>query len=330
MIESKENIYQVNRQLNSIKFEFEPQIQNRHKRDRQRENQIQVSNQLVCPECGSMDITKDPKSLEYLCVCGCVVDEDFIDQGKDWRNFKGDTKNRSHVGRPKSVTIHDGGLGTNFNWSEKVSEDNKFLMYRLERLQRRSRINSNKERNLATAFTRLNLITSNLSLPSNVRELSGTYYRKVLNLGLVHGRSIDDMISACVYISCQKLHISRTYDEIAEVLGVKTKVLARNSKLIKSKLNIKYTPTSPSEYVPRYISNLGLSSEVERKSLDILYQIKDKNISGKPSALAASAIYLACSILSEKVTQEKIAESTNISPVTIRKRYKIINDAINC
>lgn len=327
MIESKENIYQVNRQLNSIELEFEPQIQINTRR--QNLESIQTPTQLVCPECGSTDISKSPDSYEYLCVCGCVVDEDFIDQGKDWRNFASDTKNRSHVGSPKSISVHDGGLGTDFKL-KGVSNDNMLLMLRLQRLQQRSRFNSNKDRNLATAFNRLRLITSTLSLPSSVKELSASYYRKVLDLNLVHGRSIDDMISACVYIACQKHHLSRTYEEIAVVLGVKPKVLARNSRLIKSKLNIKFTPISPSEYVPRYVSNLGLSHQVEIKSLEIINEIKDKNISGKPSALAASAIYLACRILSEKVSQDKIAECTNVSPVTIRKRYQLINAAINC
>ncbi len=327
MIESKENIYQVNRQLNTIDLKFEPQI--RTNRRRPNLDSVQTPTQLVCPECGSTDISKSPDSYEYLCVCGCVVEEDFIDRGKDWRNFSSDNKNRSHVGRPKSTSIHDGGLGTDFGL-KGVSDDNRFLMLRLRRLQQRSRINSNKDRNLATAFSRLSLFISRLSLPSSVRELSASYYREVLDLNLIHGRSIDDMISACVYIACQKFHISRTYDEIAEVLGVKTKVLARNSRLIKSKLNIKFTPVSPSEYIPRYVSNLGLSPQVETKSLEIIHEIKDKNISGKPSALAASAIYLACRILSEKVSQDKIAECTNVSPVTIRKRYQLINEVINC
>ena len=300
---------------------------NRSKNTKKQQN---AENKLVCPECGSTNFTKDFNTYELLCECGCVVDEDIIDLGPEWNNYENSQKDNSRVGKPKLMGIHDGGLSTDISRSNKgISAGNLAQIKRMRKWQKRSRIHGNKERHLATAFSRLSLIGSQLDLTRSLRESSAKYYRQALDLGLIHGRSIDAILASCIYISCKSANLSRTYDEISKVSNVKSKTIARYEKLLVRELNIKFKPTSPGEYVPRFVSNLSLSKDVEAKSLEILDEIKNKGVSGKPSALAAGSIYLACKILSVKISQETIAKTTGISPVTIRKRYKLINEVIN-
>jgi transcription initiation factor TFIIB len=45
--------------------------------------------------------------------------------------------------------------------------------------------------------------------------------------------------------------------------------------------------------------------------------------SGKgPTGVAAAAIYIACVLIGEKRTQREVADTTNITEVTIRNRYQ--------
>lgn len=360
MIEAKENItYKAPKQLKSLKSEntIEKSLNNEvlhqnsmnietiqfkslnnveaiHQtslnRSRNAKKQEKAENKLVCPECGSTNFTKDYNTYEILCECGCVVDEDFIDLGPEWNNYQNNSVDKARAGQPKVMGVHDGGLSTAISKSNKgISAGNLAQIKRIRKWHKRSRIHGNKERHLATALSRLALMGSQLELTNSLRESSAKYYRQALDLGLIHGRSIDAILASCIYISCKGANLSRTYDEISLVCNVKPKTIARYEKLLVRELNIKFKPTSPIEYVPRFVSNLNLSKEVEAESLDILNKIKNKGVSGKPSALAAESIYLACKNLSVKISQEAIAESTGISPVTIRKRYKLINESIN-
>lgn len=340
MIEAKESIITLNesRQLNTRKLSSVNKLNNAGHLTKIKElninrqldnNNINFQIELRCPICGSTNIKKDYETLEYLCECGCVVDEDIIDFTPEWRNYEcGNDKSR--VGRPKSYHLHDGGLSTFISKDNKgISQKNIAQFNRIRRWHKRSRIHGNKERHLATALSRLNRMISVLSLTSSIRESSARYYRKSLDLGLIHGRSIDAIVASSIYISCKEAGISRTFDEIEEVSNVKAKIIAKNVKLLSRELNIKFKPTSPREYVPRFVSNLNLPKTVEVKSLEIISQITGKSVSGKPSALAAASIYLACKTLSIKVSQDTIAKSTGVSPVTIRKRYKLINEYID-
>lgn len=342
MIEAKENIiYKAPKQLKSLNKEVIHQTslnmnviqQNTNIQQiflNRGRNQQKAEDKLVCPECGSTKFTKDHNTYELLCECGCVVDEDIIDLSPEWNNYQNNPNDKARAGKPKVMRIHDGGLSTSISNSNKgVSAGNLAQIRRIRKWQQRSRIHGNKERHLATALSRLSLLGSQLELTRSLRESSASYYRKALDLGLIHGRSIDAILASCIYISCKEANLSRTYDEISLVTKVKPKIIARYERLLVRELNIKFKPTSPGEYVPRFVSNLSLSKDVEAKSLEILDEIKNKGVSGKPSALAAASIYLACRILSVKISQETIAKSTGISPVTIRKRYKLINESIN-
>ena len=70
-------------------------------------NYIEEINQ--CSDCGSNIIIRDYIKGELVCnKCGLVIEEDFIDQGPEWRayNFVQKEK-RAHTGSPINYTIHD-------------------------------------------------------------------------------------------------------------------------------------------------------------------------------------------------------------------------------
>jgi transcription initiation factor TFIIB len=83
--------------------------------------------------------------------------------------------------------------------------------------------------------------------------------------------------------------------------------------------------SEPANYVPRFISDLGLPGEVQSKALEILEQAKAAGglVTGRdPRGLASAAIYIASILTDNRVTQRQIALAASVTEVTIRNRYK--------
>ena len=90
-------------------------------------------------------------------------------------------------------------------------------------------------------------------------------------------------------------------------------------------------PTSPADYIPRFCSELKLSGDVQAKTIEILKQAADKELtSGRgPMGVAAAAIYIASILSGERRTQREVAEVAGVTEVTIRNRYKELAERLD-
>jgi transcription initiation factor TFIIB len=94
-------------------------------------------------------------------------------------------------------------------------------------------------------------------------------------------------------------------------------------------LGLEVKPADPESYVPRFVSDLELSEESERRARQLLANAKEQGVhSGKPPVgLAAAAVYAAALLTNEKTTQAAVSEVADISEVTIRNRYHELLEA---
>jgi transcription initiation factor TFIIB len=103
------------------------------------------------------------------------------------------------------------------------------------------------------------------------------------------------------------------------------KALERVHKVSKQLQNFK-PKIKPVEYIPKIVEKLGLPQLVATKSAEMVnIMYKNGLTSGKGYlALSAAAVYLISTLMDVKKTQKEIADSLNITEVTIRNRYKEI------
>lgn len=268
--------------------------------------------------------------------CGLVIDEDNVDRGPEWRAFDSQEKrNKSRVGAPTTNTMHDKGLSTNIDWRNKDAYGNTLNNRQRQRMDRlrtwneRFRTRDSRERNLKQALGEIDRMSSALGLPKNVRETASVIYRRALEDDLLPGRSIEGVATASVYAAARQADMPRSLDELTEVSRVEKSEIARTYRYISRELGLEVKPADPESYVPRFVSGLELSEEVERRARALLRNAKTQGVhSGKsPVGLAAAAVYAAALLTNEKTTQSAVSEVADISEVTIRNRYHELLEA---
>src|SRR6056297_3646002 len=294
------------------------------------------TSEQVCPEC-SGNLVTDSEHGETVCrECGLVVEENEIDRGPEWRAFNSSEKDKkSRVGSPTTNMMHDKGLSTNIGWQNKdaygrsLSSEQRQKMQRLRTWNERFRTRDSKERNLKQALGEIDRMASALGLPQNVRETASVIYRRALGDDLLPGRSIEGVATAALYASARMAGSPRSLDEMAVVSRVDKMELTRTYRYIVRELNLEVQPADPEQYLPRFVSDLGLSDETERRARELIERARSGGLlSGKsPVGLAAAAVYAAALLTNDKVTQSQVGDVANISEVTIRNRYKELLEA---
>lgn len=289
---------------------------------------------LKCPECGGMRFVEDPRRGELICAkCGYVMEENIVDVSQEWRAFDSEQMSRrARAGAPLTFTKHDTGLTTEIGKGVgelyRVVPSKRAQYYRLTKWHKR--LIKSRDRNLSFALSELQRIVSFLNLSSSMHERIAKFYRESVNRGLVRGRSIESVIAALTFAVSRQLGSPRTLDEIAEASGVDKREIGRTYRYLARELNIKILPADPADFVPRFCTMLGLSDKVEAKALEILRKAKKSEItSGKgPTGVAAAAIYIACVLVGERRTQREVAETVNITEVTVRNRFREIAERL--
>ncbi len=283
-------------------------------------------------ECPEDQIIFDPEMGEYICLLtGEVIEERVIDERPEWRAFTPEERERrSRIGGPLTSTVHDRGLATAIDYSNKdatgkrLEPRKRLAIQKLRRWQARSRIQSSIERNLAQAMNELDRLSDQLNLPRNVKEEAARIYRRAVEKGLVRGRSIESVIAAAIYAACRELKVPRTLDEIAKHTKSSRKDIARCYRLLLKELDIKVQTSDPIDFVPRIAHALGLSGAVMKRAAEILHRARELGVTaGKdPAGLAAAAVYIAALLSGERRTQKEIAHVAGVTEVTVRNRYK--------
>jgi len=306
-----------------------------------------------CPTCGSNKTINDTATGDYVCSnCGMVIYQHMIDLGAEWRAFNTvERDKKSRVGAPLTLTMHDRGLSTSIDYRDVDAHGKALPPSARERAKKNRkwhshmRANSSMDRNLTRALYELERICSQLKLSRSIKERAAKIYRDAIKQNLIRGRSIESMVAACIYTACRYRSLPILYEDITTVSRVNKKDLHRCYRLIfdqlqkdlkNSKMDFTNEKTpriplnSPKNFLSRYSTELGLSSQTQLLATKILdYAIKLRILGGKdPSGLAAAALYIAAIKNDEKKTQKEVATIASITEVTVRNRYKDLVSAL--
>ena len=275
-------------------------------------------------------VTDNPRGEVYCASCGFVVKENVIERPR-WRSFSNEEKDeRSRTGLPTSVAMHDMGLATIIGGENKDAAGRsltgamKSSVERMRTWDRRSQVHESQDRNLKQAFSELRRLSEKLSVSEAVTERAAYIYRKALERNLVRGRSITAILAASLYAACRDREVPRTLKDVSAAGFIKKKDLARSYRLLLKEMDIQMPVVDPMKCMSKIASRANVSGKTQRRAREILLRAEQARISaGKdPMGISASALYVACILEGENMTQRDIADAAGVTEVTIRNRYK--------
>ncbi|TQQ83777.1 transcription initiation factor IIB family protein [Halonotius terrestris] len=277
-----------------------------------------------CPECdGKLQADGD----ETVCSnCGLVVDSDPIDHGPEWRSFNDSQTNPERTGAPLTVARHDRGLSTEIGYDSGLSEQRRRQFVRLRRQHNRARVRSKRERNQIYAFTEIRRLSSEESLPTQVRDHACSLFKSAQAESLLRGRSLEGFAAACVYAACRIEELSRTVEETVTTAKADRGEFQAAYDALNRELGLPVAPTSPAEYLPRYATELELSSEIERRARELVERTQREGIANgrNPSGVAAACLYTAAKEADAELTQQEAADIASVTPVTLRNTFQAL------
>jgi len=288
-----------------------------------------------CLKCGKKALITDAETGEIFCGgCGFVLSERIESPGPERRSFS-DDRNRERTGVGTSLAIHDHGLSTVINPTNRdatgkpLSISMKKTLKRLRTWDSRSK-NEPIDMNFKKAFSELYRVKDKLSLSDSIIEKAAYIYRKAHEKKLARGRTISAMIGSALYAACRETNTPRTLKDIAETMNIKKGDLAVNYRKLVKELDLKMPVVDSVQNVARIASKIGLSEKTKRYAIEILRKAEENKISaGKnPMALAATALYISCVKMGVRHSQRDLAEAGNITEVTIRNRCKGLKEVL--
>jgi len=287
-----------------------------------------VNKKRNCPHCGNEELKNDSsKGILYCTKCGAILEEGEIDRQAEWRSFSAEQQStRTRSGAPVTFTKYDKGISTEIGKGNsemyKLSSKKRNQYYRLRKWNKR--IMDSTERNLNYSLAELERQVSYLILPKSIHEEVARLYEKAVKKGVVRGRSIESIITALIYAVARSYGIPRTISELSAASGIEKREIGRAYRYISRQLDLRILPATAKQYIPRFVSLLGLDGKIEASAKKIIEETQtSKTISGKgPTGVAAAAIYIAAVLGGRKQTQRDIADIVGVTEVTIRNRYK--------
>lgn len=284
-----------------------------------------------CPECKSDHIIYlNEKGESVCCSCGLVIEEKRplnSEKGLKIGSFQ------AFYGPGQAPWSHRQESGSTFGFSKGFRDINlnylppkdKAKFKRLRKLH-----TSRGKKSIDPALAIFRNMTGEIKTPNSVKEQASIIFLATLRKGLIRGRSYEAIIAAAVLISYRIMNIPKSIEKISKQTLVPKEKIFRCYDLLQRELNIKVKINFDPEYfLPSFCSDLKAKMIVQKKARAIIKRFKEKeNISGKdPKGITAAAIYIASKDC-QKMTQKEISLVTGITEVTLRKRYKELENTI--
>ncbi|WP_435349217.1 transcription initiation factor IIB [Haloarchaeobius sp. HRN-SO-5] len=285
----------------------------------------------TCPECDGR-ITRN--GGESVCTaCGLIVDEDRLDRGPEWRSH--DRAERKRTGAPLTAARHDRGLSTEIGYGRdangtNISTRKRRQLSRIRREHSRGRCGSKAERNLMHGFTEVRRITGALGFADSMRDQGCALFRSAQSENLLLGRSIEGVAAACVYATARCNGLPRTLDDVAGPAKVARSRIERSYRVLNVELGLPAKPVTPSEFVPRLASDLGVPDHFRRRARDLAREAEAAGVTNgvQPSGFAAACLYKA-GAPANWVTQQEVAAAANTSAATVRAHRDRLDELVD-
>jgi len=268
-----------------------------------------------CLDCGNNDYNYDERLGEFACnLCGLVAVSDIVEETSTGFTKNGEVIRSADKGHLGSFIGKERGKG----------------FAKLRNTHTRS-VNS-QERALKIGITHCNMALSELTdghFTDELKETVASYYRRVISAHLLRGDSYEVRASAIVYYAMKEFGFSITLNECAVKTSVMVKPLFKAVRKIATfmrkphLLSTRNAQTDMEKYAKRISEEREFIKDCSTIGayLERLYDSMNKPIT---TTFFAVVLYITAELRKERITQNTIAKSMDITTVTIRSNLNQI------
>jgi transcription initiation factor TFIIB len=267
-----------------------------------------------CPECRSANIVERKDEQFAVCQnCGFVLSAETARLISKER-IKTNQHNLIHRNRSPAKAASE----------IENKEPNRENMVQVFEQWKQVRIWDSIEKNLVTALQYITRTAIDLSLPNTALEKATLTYKRIIEKGLLKGRSMKAVCATAIYIGCKESKTAITIRDIANSTKANPRKISHSYRSIIKQLDMSVQTTSVGNYASEIATRLQLSTRNKEVAEKILEALDSSNrFAGKaPTGIACAVIYISSLLTGEKRTQREIAEAAKITETTIRSRCR--------
>lgn len=170
-----------------------------------------------------------------------------------------------------------------------------------------------------------------LDLEDRLMHEVQSIYESVRSNGLTKYKQEERVITALIYVICRRDGIPLTLHKICDVLKTDYRSINKVYRYLVKKTGLYIPPTTPTEYLERFAQELKIPKDTVSTARGILKRVRSTGvISGKgPAGVAAASLCLASDMQKVSASQKEIAQISGVTQVTIRNRYRELEECMN-
>ncbi|HYA84170.1 MAG TPA: transcription initiation factor IIB family protein [Candidatus Bathyarchaeia archaeon] len=175
------------------------------------------------------------------------------------------------------------------------------------------------------------ILKNDLGLSDRVIDEAKLVIRNASEKRLVRGRTHSTLVAAAVYIACRETDVPRPLHDIATIVNVKRKILAKYCRILMNKLYPNLPSIDPSKCIVKLADAINANEKAKRLAALMMKEIVKRELSaGKnPMAIAACILYICCRRAGYRTSQVTIAKAAGITDVTLRNRFREVKRAMH-
>lgn len=263
--------------------------------------------------------------------CG-IVYTDTLDYSPEWRYFGAEDKNTNdptRCGNPINPLLEMSSYGCKVLHTPKSSKEmmkiGKWISWQSM---------PHKEKSLYDEFQFITIMAQNAGINKIFINDAMAIHKDISEQKIFRGMNRDGIKAASIYISCKLNGCPRNSHEIAEIFHIdKASATAGCSMAVNILNNIErgvamdaqtdLCLTTPSDFVERYCSKLGMQQELIMVSKFVTSKVEKGTVkcNNTPHSIAAGIIYFVAQNCNLPLSKTDIRQVCGVSEVTINKCY---------
>jgi len=284
-----------------------------------------------CPECNG-SIFND-RGVTKCSACGLIINDDNFVCLHETYYDEAQKESKKRTGLPISIMTTDINSNVYFRKSdikrENISKEQSLTLHRIHKWDVRF---NNQNKSILYAKSEIKRICSVFDISRIIEARSMFLYRKCSDLKIIRGRSIDGIIAGAIFYASREFNFPLSLDEVDSISEESKRNIMKCFTLIIRRLNLPYLPPLKMTFaISKYLSLFKVNKKKYQSHFLKVFKLYKQRfrISGKdPKGIFAGILYYFSreKNLFGKLTQKEIAEKIDVTEVTLRTRFKEIQE----